>query len=119
MGASMPLKKFITKRPRMSLSILATVCVGASLVVTQVQANIQTQSNNLPLNPHQIPVELNAGSSFIDQVLDPIKLEAQGLLVEAKNELPNRDDESIHATAFQGKEAVESPTYDYTTGSSN
>jgi hypothetical protein len=115
----MPVKKFINKRPRISFSIIAAVCIGASLAVTQVQANIHSQSDFAQKNPHQIPDNLNPQPSLIESIVEPIHLEAKSLLDEVKDRAVSKDEETIHAMAFQGKEVSSRPTYDYTTGTSN
>ena len=115
----MPIKKFIKNRPRISLSILAGVCIGASLVVTQVQANIQSQSEISQRNPHQIPGDLSPKSSLLESILDPIRLEAKDLLEEVKEEAFTKDSETIHEVAFKDNRAHSKPIYDYTTGTSN
>ena len=115
----MPIKKFIKKRPRISFSILAGVCIGASLVVTQVQANIQSQSEISQRNPHQIPGDLSPKSSLLESILDPIRLEAKDLLEEVKEEAFTKDSETIHEVAFKDNRAHSKPIYDYTTGTSN
>lgn len=115
----MPVKKFIKNRPRLSLSILAGVCIGASLAVTQVQANIQSQSDIAQRNPHHIPGDLSPMSSLLESILDPIRLEAKDLLEEVKEELHTKDSETIHEVAFKDNHAHYKPIYDYTTGTSN
>jgi hypothetical protein len=115
----MPIKKFIKNRPRISLSILAGVCIGASLAVTQVQANIQIQSEISQRNPHQIPGDLSPKSSLLESILDPIRLEAKDLLEEVKEEAFTKDSETIHEVAFKDNHAHSKPIYDYTTGTSN
>jgi len=117
--ASMPVKRFIKTRPRVSFSILATVCMGASLAVTQVQANIHSQTEITQINPHQIPADLNPKSSFMESILDPIRLEAKDLLEEAKEETLIKEGETIHEVAFKDNLAHSKPIYDYTTGTSN
>ena len=101
----MPVKKFIINRPRISFSILAGVCIGASLVVTQVQANIQSQSEISQRNPHQIPGDLSPKSSLLESILDPIRLEAKDLLEEVKEEAFTKDSESIPEVAFKDNRA--------------
>lgn len=115
----MSVKKFIKNRPRVSFSILAGVCIGASLVVTQVQANIQSQSEIFQRNPHQIPGDLSPKSSILESILDPIRLEAKDLLEEVKEEAYTKDGETIHEVAFKDNHAHSKPIYDYTTGTSN
>ena len=115
----MPVKRFIKNRPRISFSILAAVCIGTSLAVTQVQANIQSQTEVAQRNPHQIPTDLNSKSSFIESVLDPIRLEAKDLLEGAKEEAFTKDGETIHEVAFKDNHSHSKPIYDYTTGTSN
>ena len=115
----MPIKGFIKNRPRISFSILAMVCIGAGLVVTQVQANIQSQSEISQRNPHQIPTDLNPRSSLLESILDPIRLEAKDLLGEGKEEAFTKDSETIHEVAFKDNHAHSKPIYDYTTGASN
>jgi len=115
----MPVKRFIKTRPRVSFSILATVCMGACLAVTQVQANIHSQTEITQINPHQIPADLNPKSSFVESVLDPIRLEAKDLLEEAKEEILIKEGETIHEVAFKDNHAHSKPIYDYTTGTSN
>jgi hypothetical protein len=115
----MPIKKFIKNKPRISFSILAGVCIGASLVVTQVQANIQSQSEISQRNPHQIPGDLSPKSSLLESILDPIRLEAKDLLDEVKEEAFTKEGETIHEVAFKDSHAYSKPIYDYTTGTSN
>jgi len=115
----MPIKKFIKNNPRISFSILAGVCIGASLAVTQVQANIQSQSEISQRNPHQIPGDLSPKSSLLESILDPIRLEAKDLLEEVKEEAFTKDGETIHEVAFKDSHAHSKPIYDYTTGTSN
>lgn len=115
----MPVKKFIKNRPRISFSIFAGVCIGASLVVTQVQANIQSQSEISQRNPHQIPGNLIPKSSILESVLDRIRLEARDLLEEVKEETYIKNSETIHEVAFKDNHAHSKPIYDYTTGTSN
>ena len=115
----MPVKKFIKNRPRISFSILAGVCIGASLAVTQVQANIQSQSETSQRNPHHIPSDLSPKPSLLESILDPIRLEAKNLLEEAKEEAFTNDIETIHEIAFKDNHAYSKPIYDYTTGTSN
>ena len=115
----MPVKKFIKNRRLISFSILAGVCIGASLVVTQVQANIQSQSEISQRNPHQIPGDLSPKSSLLESILDPIRLEARDLLEEVKEEAFTKDSETIHEVAFKDNRAHSKPIYDYTTGTSN
>jgi len=115
----MPIKKFIKKRPRISFSILAGVCIGASLAVTQVQANIQSQSEVAQRSPHHIPGDLSPKSNLLESILDPIRLEAKDLLEEVKEEAFTKDSETIHEVAFKDNHAHSKPIYDYTTGASN
>ena len=115
----MPIKKFIKNKPRISFSILAGACIGASLVVTQVQANIQSQSENSQSNSHHIPGNLSPKSSLLESILDPIRLEAKDLLEEVKEEAFTKDSETIHEVAFKDNHAHSKPIYDYTTGTSN
>ena len=115
----MPVKKFIKNRPRISFSILAGVCIGASLAVTQVQANIQSQPEISQRNPHQIPGDLSPKISLIGNILDPIRLEAKDLLGDLKEEAFTKDEETIHEVAFKDAREHSKPIYDYTTGTSN
>jgi len=115
----MPVKKFITNRPRISFSIFAGVCIGASLAVTQVQANIQSPSEISQRNPHQIPAELISNSDLVESLLEPIRLEAKDLLEEAKEEVFTKDGETIHELALKDNHDHSKPIYDYTTGTSN
>ena len=115
----MPVKKFIKNRPRISFSILAAVCIGASLAVTHVQANIQSQSEISQRNPHHIPGDQSSSSSLLESILDPIRLEAKDLLEEVKEEAFTKDSETIHEFAFKGNHAHSKPIYDFTTGTSN
>jgi hypothetical protein len=115
----MPIKRFVKNRPRISFSILAAVCVGASLAVTQVQANIQSKAEISQRNPHQIPGDLNPQSSLLESILDPIRLEAKDLLEEVKEEAFMKDGATIHEVAFKDNQAYSKPIYDYTTGTSN
>ncbi len=115
----MPVKKFIKNRPRISFSILAGVCIGASLAVTQVQANIQSQPEISQRNPHQIPSNLSPKLGLIESILDPIRLEAKDLLEEAKEGTFAKDEETIHEVAFKDTREHSKPIYDYTTGTSN
>ena len=115
----MPIKKFIKNKPCISFSILAAACIGASLAVTQVQANIQSQTEIAQRNPHQIPSDLNPKSSLLESILDPIRLEAKDLLEEVKEEGVTKDGETIHEVAFKDNHAHSKPIYDYTTGTSN
>jgi len=115
----MPVKKFIKNRPRISFSILAAVCIGASLAVTQVQANIQSQSEISQRNPHQIPSDLSPKLSFVEGILDPIRLKAKDLLGEVKEGAFVKDGETIHEVAFKDSNEHSRPIYDYTTGTSN
>jgi len=115
----MPVKKFIKNRPRISFSILAGVCIGASLAVTQVQANIQSQSDIAQRNPHHIPGDLSPKSSLLESILDPIRLEAKDLLEEVKEEAFMKDGETIHEVALKDNHEHSKPIYDYTTGTSN
>ena len=115
----MPVKRFIKNRPRISFSILAAVCVGTSLAVTQVQANIHGQAEISQRNPHQIPSDLSPKPSLFESVLDPIRLEAKDLLEDVKEEALTKDNETIHEVAFKDNHAHSKPIYDYTTGTSN
>ena len=115
----MPVKKFIKNRPRISFSILAAVCIGASLAVTHVQANIQSQSEISQRNPHHIPGDLSPKSSLLESILYPIRLEAKDLLEEVKEEAFTKDSETIHEVAFKDNHTHSKPIYDYTTGTSN
>jgi len=115
----MPVKRFIKNRPGISFSILAAVCIGASLAVTQVQANIHSQTEIAQRNVHQIPGNLSPKSSLLESILDPIRLEAKDLLEEVKEEGVTKDGETIHEIAFKDNHAHSKPIYDYTTGTSN
>ena len=115
----MPVKKFIKNRPRISFSILAGACIGASLAVTQVQANIQSQSDIAQKNPHHIPGDLSPKSSPLESILDPMRLEMKDLMKEVKEKAFTKDSETIHEVAFKDNHAHSKPIYDYTTGTSN
>ena len=115
-------KEFIKNKPVISLAIFVGVCVGLGMVVTRVQANIQTQAEVLNQNPHQLPDEFNPKLHWVEQKIlvdeKQVKDDASETINLAKEE-PADEQETIHAIAMKGNNSLAKPIYDYTTGTSN
>ena len=110
--------QFIKSKPRLSFVVLTALCVGIGVVATQVQANIQDQSEIALSNPHQIPDELNPRFRRLEDRLDVVKQEIKDLLGATK-EVQADEAETVHSLALKGSAGSPAPVYDYTTGTSN
>ena len=110
--------QFIKSKPRLSFVVLTVLCFGIGVAATQVQANIQDQSEIALNNPHQIPDELNPRFRRLEDRMDSLKQEFKDLLGKTKEELAD-ESETIHSLALKGSAGSPAPIYDYTTGTSN
>jgi len=110
--------QFIKSKPRLSFVVLTTVCFVIGVAATQVQANIQDQSEIALNNPHQIPDELNPRFRRLEDRMEFLKQEIKDLLSNTKEEFVE-EGETIHSLALKGSAGSPAPIYDYTTGTSN
>jgi hypothetical protein len=118
MENKLTIKDFMSRKPRLSFFAILAACIGISLIVTQVQANIAESSVASSNNPHYLPDEFNPKLQRIEDKIQVVKLEIKEAISKANEEIA-QDPETIHSIAFKGKTASSKPTYDYTTGSSN
>jgi signal recognition particle subunit SEC65 len=116
------LGKFIKKRPVISFSLLATVSLALGVVVTQVQANIQSSSVLEKNNPHLLPDNLNPKLHWEEQKMIVSKNANQNDLFNESNDVADNameESSTIHSIAMKDNKSTPKPVYDYTTGTSN
>lgn len=110
--------QFIKNKPRLSFVALIAICIGIGVVATQVQANIQDQSELASSNPHQIPDEFNPRFRRLEERIDFVKKEFKDLVRRVEEEQV-AEVETVHSLALKGAAGSPAPIYDYTTGTSN
>lgn len=115
-------KQFIQKRPVTSVALLVTVCLSLGMVVTQVQATIDSSVVAETNNPHLIPDDLNPKLHWLEHTTISAEILGQvDLIARVDNASENISEEAdtIHAIAMKNNKRLPEPTYDYTTGTAN
>lgn len=114
-------RQFIQKKPLTSIVLVTVVCFMLGLVVTQVQASMQSSIELSVNNQHLIPNDFNPKLHWEEQKIFASETSQEDLM-GLSNESFDKSSENIdtiHSVAMKNNKSVSQPVYDFTTGTSN